>query len=84
MTLRRARTLTGIYFTAMTVAVMWPGMVSVARIEPYVLGLPFGFFWNGAWIAVAVGVLYGLDRVERRYRTPSAPDSMGGGDGDAT
>ncbi len=68
MSLRTARFLTGTYLVLMAVAVTWPGMVPFARIRPMVLGLPFGFFWVAAWIAVAVLVLYLLDRVERRYR----------------
>lgn len=68
MSLRTARFLTGTYLVLMAVAVTWPGMVPFSRIRPMVLGLPFGFFWVAAWIAVAVPVLYGLDRVERRYR----------------
>jgi hypothetical protein len=43
-------------------------MVPFARIRPMVFGLPFSFFWPAAWIAMAVPVLYGLDRVERRHR----------------
>ncbi len=68
MSLRSARVLTGAYFTAMAVAVTWPGMLPASRIRPMVLGLPFAFFWDAAWIAVSVLVLWLLDRVERRYR----------------
>lgn len=68
MSLRAARLLTALYLLLMAVAVTWPGMVPFSRIRPMVLGLPFAFFWVAAWIAVAVPVLYGLDRVERRYR----------------
>lgn len=68
MSLRTARILTGTYFVLMAIALTWPGMVPFARIRPLVLGLPFGFFWGAAWIAVAVPVLYLLDRVERRHR----------------
>lgn len=68
MTLRTARLLAGAYLILMALAVTWPGMVPFARIRPMVFGLPFSFFWPAAWIAVAVPVLYGLDRVERRHR----------------
>jgi hypothetical protein len=68
MSLKSARVFAGAYFTAMAIALTWPGMLPAARIRPFVLGLPFSFFWGAAWIAVAVAVLYGLDRVERRYR----------------
>ena len=68
MTLRTARTLAGGYLVLMAVAVTWPGMVPAARIEPMILGLPFSFFWPAAWVAGALPVLWGLDRVERRHR----------------
>ena len=68
MRLKTARLLTAAYFVAALIAVTWPGAVPAARIEPYVFGLPFAFFWPAAWVAVAVPVLYLLDRVERRYR----------------
>lgn len=68
MRLRTARTITGLYFLAMLAAVTWPGALPFARVRPLVLGLPFGFAWIAGWTAGAVLVLWGLDRVERRYR----------------
>lgn len=68
MSLRTTRILAGAYFVLMAVAVTWPAAVPAARIEPLVLGLPFSFFWPAAWVACAVPVLYGLDRVEKRHR----------------
>ncbi len=70
MSLRTARTLTALYFVAMAVAVMWPGALVASRIEPWVFGLPFSFFWPALWVGLAVPVLYALDRVEARHRTP--------------
>jgi len=68
MRLKTARRLAVAYFILAAIAVTWPGAVPAARIEPYVFGLPFAFFWPAAWVAVAVPVLYLLDRVERRHR----------------
>ena len=68
MRLETARFLAGAYFVVAAVAVTWPGALPAARIEPSVFGLPFAFFWPAAWVAVAVPVLYLLDRVERRHR----------------
>ncbi len=68
MTRRTARGLTALYLVTMAVAVTWPGAVPASRIEPMVFGLPFAFFWPALWVAFAVPVLYGLDRVERRHR----------------
>jgi hypothetical protein len=64
MSLRTARILTSIYLALALFFVTWPGLKPFARVEPLVLGLPFSM----AWIAGSVFVLYGLDRVERRYR----------------
>ena len=68
MSLTSARVLTTIYFILMALAVTWPGLVLFARIEPFILGLPFSLAWISAWIAGSVVVLYLLDRVEKRYR----------------
>lgn len=68
MKLRTARALTVVYFTAMAFFVTWPGLVPFARIRPLVLGLPFSMAWIAGWVAVSVGVLFLLDRVERRHR----------------
>jgi hypothetical protein len=78
MSLRAARFLTGVYFTAACVFVTWPGLVPFARIRPFVLGLPFAMAWIAAWIAGSVVVLYLLDRVERRYRGGSGHGPSGG------
>ncbi len=68
MSLRTARALTGLYFLAMLVVVTWPGALPFVRVRPFILGLPFGFAWIAGWILGAVFVLWGLDRVEGRYR----------------
>lgn len=70
MSLKTARSLTGLYLVAAMIAVTWPGLVPFARIEPLILGLPLSMAWIAAWVAGTVVVLYLLDRVERRYRTP--------------
>ena len=68
MSLRTARILTYIYLALALFFVTWPGLKPFARVEPLVLGLPFSMAWIAGWIAGSVFVLYGLDRVERRYR----------------
>lgn len=72
MSLRTARALTAVYFTAMTFFVVWPGLVPFARIRPLVLGLPLSMAWIAGWVAASVGVLFLLDRVERRHRDADA------------
>ncbi len=68
MSLRGARILTAVYLVLMTLSVVWPGAALASRIQPFVLGLPFSFFWPAAWVALGAPVLYLLDRVERRHR----------------
>lgn len=68
MSLKTARTLTGLYFTLATLSMTWPGILPFARVEPLVFGLPFSLAWIAAWISGSIVVLYLLDRVERRYR----------------
>lgn len=67
-----ARALTGAYFVSMLISVTWPGLLPFARVEPFILGLPFSLAWIAAWIAGSVIVLFLLDRVERRHRTGEA------------
>jgi len=67
MSLKTARTLTGLYFALALISVTWPGLVPFARIEPLVLGLPLSMAWIAFWIAGSVVVLYLLDRVESRH-----------------
>jgi hypothetical protein len=68
MSLKTARTLTGVYFIAMLIAVTWPGLVPFSRIRPFVLGLPFSLAWIALWIAGSVLVIYLLDQVEQQHR----------------
>lgn len=75
MSLKSARTLTGVYFGLMLIAVTWPGIVPFSRLEPLVFGLPFAMAWIAAWIAGSVVVLFLLDRVEKRYREETAMDN---------
>ena len=63
---RRKKIIVGmsIYFLVCVLAMMWPGAVIANRIEPFVLGLPFFFFWYVLWtFVVFVGtlILYRLE-----------------------
>jgi hypothetical protein len=66
--LRSARALAGTYLLAALFFVTWPGLVPFARIEPFVLGLPFSMAWIAGWVVGVVFVLVLLDRVEKRHR----------------
>lgn len=75
MSLSTARRLTVAYLILALISVTWPGLVPFARIEPLVLGLPFSMAWIAMWVAGTVVVLFLLDRVERRHRTPDGEAS---------
>lgn len=45
-------------------AMIWPGALLANRIEPFVLGLPFMFFWYVFWVAVMLIGLVVLYLVE--------------------
>jgi len=68
VSLRTARALTVSYLLFMTAVVVWPCAVPASRIHPFVLGLPFSFFWPALWVALSAPVFYLLDRIERRHR----------------
>ena len=73
MSLKTARALTVAYLLLAMAFVTWPGLVPFARIEPFILGLPFSMAWIAGWVAGVVPVLYALDRVEKRHRTEGRP-----------
>ena len=82
MSLKAARALTVVYLALMTIFVTWPGLLPFARIEPFILGLPFRMAWIAGWVVGSVVVLYLLDRVEQRHRATgrSERDSARAGD----
>lgn len=44
------------------------GMFFANRVEPYVLGLPFAFFWVVAWVVVAAILMAIVHRLDSRER----------------
>lgn len=71
MSRRTARILAAVFYACFLAAVTWPGMIPFNRARPFVLGLPFSFFWVVLWIVAGGLVLFGLDRVEHRNRRES-------------
>ena len=41
-----------ICFVLYAVAVTWPGVLPFSGARPFVLGLPFNFFWIVLWIVL--------------------------------
>ena len=55
---RLRRGLFACYVLVGALALTWPGLALVGnRVEPYVLGLPFVFFWNVLWVGLSFVVL---------------------------
>jgi hypothetical protein len=51
-----------VYFTAMALALTFPGIAPFNTIRPFVLGVPFVFAWYVIWILGALLVLALLHR----------------------
>ena len=62
---RAAHVTAAIYVGLMAVAVTYPGLVPFNTVRPYILGLPFAFFWPAAWVAGATVVFYLVQRAHR-------------------
>lgn len=66
MTERGARRLVVITFVLYTLALLWPGVIPFNRIRPFILGLPFNFFWVVLWVVLGGIALWLADRVYAR------------------
>jgi len=65
MTLRRRNAVALSYFTAVTLALIWPIYPWLGNhIEPRVMGLPWSLFYVLAWIVANTGALFLLYRTE--------------------
>jgi hypothetical protein len=62
---RAAHLTAAVYIVLMAIAVTYPGLLPFNTIRPYVLGLPFAFFWPAAWVALATLVFYFVQRAHR-------------------
>lgn len=62
MTRRSARRLVVATFAAYSLALLWPGVLPFNRIRPFVLGLPFSFFWVILWVVLGGIALWLADR----------------------
>ena len=62
MTKRSARRLVVATFTVYSVVLLWPGVLRFNRIRPFVLGLPFSFFWVILWVVLGGVALFLADR----------------------
>ena len=69
----RGRALLALFFALYLLALSWPGVLPFNRVEPFVLGLPFVFFWVALWVVMGGVALWLLYRHEHgRPRSPGA------------
>ncbi|MGH7444437.1 MAG: hypothetical protein ACREKM_06155 [Longimicrobiales bacterium] len=61
MTRRTALRFAAICFALYALAVTWPGALQFADARPFVLGLPFNFFWIILWIVIGGIALAALE-----------------------
>ena len=62
-TRRGAHVAFGLYLAVCCLCVAWPGYALVgARIEPFVLGLPFSFAWMVMWVVLTFLALVAYHR----------------------
>ncbi len=52
-------------FVLYTVAVHWPGVLPFSGPRPFVLGLPFNFFWIILWIVLGLVALLLMEATRR-------------------
>jgi len=62
---RKAAWIAIIYFTAMAIALTFPGVIPFNTIRPFVFGIPFVFAWYIIWLLRALCVFGFLDKVYR-------------------
>jgi hypothetical protein len=58
---RAARRLVGAFFAINLIALTFPGVMPFNRLRPFVLGLPFNFFWVVLWVVLGGAALWWLD-----------------------
>ena len=77
MSRRAARILFCGFFLAYAIALTWPGILPFNRIRPFVLGLPFSFFWVTLWVVLGFFVFIAVDRAESTRRRAAGRDADG-------
>lgn len=79
----RGRVLLALFFALYLLALGWPGVLPFNRVEPFVLGLPFVFFWVTLWVVmggVALWLLYRHEHGRPRSAGAAAPATAGPAD----
>jgi hypothetical protein len=82
MSKRGARRLVVVTFVLYTLALTWPGVLPFNRIRPFILGLPFSFFWVILWVVLGGLSLWVADSAyarsseEQDNETPHSRDAI--------
>ena len=53
-------------FALYALAVHWPGVLPISGPLPFVLGLPFNFFWIVLWIVLGLLALLAMEATRQR------------------
>lgn len=67
MTSNKSNITAAIGYIICILAMIWPGALIANRIEPFIFGLPFIFFWYTLWpsiMFIGLASLYWFDRKE--------------------
>ena len=54
------------YFTAMAIAITFPGIRPFNTIQPLLFGIPFVFAWVLSWVAGSVVIFFILYRIYQK------------------
>ncbi len=54
------------YFTAMAIAITFPGIRPFNTIQPLIFGIPFVFAWVLSWVAGSVVIFFILYRIYQK------------------
>lgn len=66
MTYRTALRFAIVCFALYALAVTWPGMLPFSGARPFVLGLPFNFFWIILWVVLGGVALAAIELTRPR------------------
>jgi hypothetical protein len=66
MTHRTAVRMALVVFTLYALSVHWPGVLPFSGPRPFVLGLPFNFFWIVLWVVLGLLALLAMEATRER------------------
>jgi len=82
--LRAVRVGVTLFFVLYLLTVIWPGGILFAGPEPFILGLPFSFFWPTSLVVLGFGalvLLYWAEEADRGHPPSGGPGTSSGAGG---